>query len=118
MKNSKLFVTKNRPKKNRIPKLKSLFLFLLLFFLHLYSYSQFDQLLQEAQEFRNNSKSLAQEIVSIIKIIASVAVGITALTYLYIRNQNSDLADRLGKVIIGIAIFYALLSVGEAIGNI
>lgn len=82
------------------------------------SYGQFDQLLLEAQDFKNDSKTLSKEIVDIIKIIAGVAIAITGLTYLYIRDQQTDLANKLGKIIIGIAIFFALIAIGEEIANI
>ncbi|KKM15542.1 hypothetical protein LCGC14_1695040 [marine sediment metagenome] len=54
----------------------------------------------------------------IIKIIAGVAIAITGLAYLYIRDQQTDLANKLGKAIIGIAIFFALIAIGEKIANI
>ena len=107
-----------RPKKNRTRNLKYLSLFLLFLFLHHYSYGQFEQLLQEAQDFKNDSKSLSKEIVDIIKIIAGTALAIMALAYIYIRNQQTDLADKLGKAIIGIAIFFAMIAIGEEISNI
>ncbi len=118
MKNSKLFVTISRPKKNRIRNLRYLSFFLLFLILHHYSYGQFEQLLQEAQDFKNDSKSLSKEIVDIIKIIAGTALAIMALAYIYIRNQQTDLADKLGKAIIGIAIFFAMIAIGEEISNI
>ncbi len=102
----------------RIPNLE-IYLFLLVYLLIIMSsYGQFDQLLQEAQDFKNDSKTLSKEIVDIIKIIAGVAIAITGLTYLYIRDQQTDLANKLGKIIIGIAIFFALIAIGEEIANI
>lgn len=82
------------------------------------TYGQFEQLLREAQDFKNDSKTLSREIVDIIKIIAGVAIAITGLAYLYIRDQQSDLANKLGKAIIGIAIFFALIAIGEEIANL
>ena len=76
-----------------------------------------DQLISETQEFKNNTKTLSQDIVDIIKIIAGVAIAISGLTYLYLRDQQSDLTTKLGKAIIGIAIFLALIAVGEQIAS-
>ncbi|GMN05505.1 hypothetical protein MTsPCn5_08930 [Croceitalea sp. MTPC5] len=102
----------------RIPKPDPIILFLLLVCIPICFYGQFDQLLQEAQDFKNDSKSLSREIIDIIKIIAGTALGIMALAYIYIRNQQTDLADKLGKAIIGIAIFFAMIAIGEEIANI
>lgn len=108
-----------RPGKiRRIQKPELLLLIIILVSIPIWSYGQFDQLLQEAQDFKNDSKSLSREIVDIIKIIAGVAIAITGLAYLYIRDQQTDLANKLGKAIIGIAIFFALIAIGEEIANI
>jgi len=105
-------------KYRRNPKTETFLLFLILLSITVCSYGQFDQLLQEAQDFKNDSKNLSREIVDIIKVIAGVAIAITGLTYLYIRDQQTDLANKLGKIIIGIAIFFALIAIGEEIANI
>nr|WP_285903341.1 TrbC/VirB2 family protein [Arenibacter sp. H213] len=119
MRNSKSSATRIRPiRYRRNPKLEPFLLFLILVSISLCSYGQFDQLLEEAQNFKNDSKSLSREIVDIIKVIAGVAIAITGLTYLYIRDQQTDLANKLGKIIIGIAIFFALIAIGEEIANI
>ena len=108
-----------RPGKiRRIQRTELLLLIILLIGIPIFAYGQFDQLLQEAQDFKNDSKSLSREIVDIIKIIAGVAIAITGLAYLYIRDQQTDLANKLGKAIIGIAIFFALIAIGEEIANI
>ncbi|HEA23649.1 MAG TPA: hypothetical protein ENH87_22430 [Pricia antarctica] len=107
-----------RPGKiRRIQKPELLLLIIILVCIPVISYGQFDELLKEAQDFKNDSKSLSIEIIGIIKIIAGTLLGIMALTYIYIRNQQTDLVDKLGKAIIGIAIFFAMLSIGEGIAN-
>ncbi len=119
MKNSKLSATRiGLKKKSLIPKPEVLLLIFILVCIPICSYGQFEQLLQEAQDFKNDSKSLSREIIDIIKIIAGTALGIMALAYIYIRNQQTDLADKLGKAIIGIAIFFAMIAIGEEIANI
>lgn len=107
-----------RTKKRPIPKPELLLLLTILLCLPLCSFGQFEQLLREAQDFKNDSKTLSREIVDIIKIIAGVAIAITGLAYLYIRDQQADLANKLGKAVIGIAIFFALIAIGEEIANI
>jgi amino acid transporter len=102
----------------RIPKPEPFLLILILICIPICSFGQFEQLLQEAQDFKNDSKTLSREIVDIIKIIAGVAIAITGLAYLYIRDQQTDLANKLGKAVIGIAIFFALIAIGEEIANI
>jgi len=88
-----------------------------LFLTPLFSFGQFEQLLSETQEFKNNSKTLSEDIVDIIKIIAGVAIAIMGLAYLYLKDQHSDLTEKLGKAILGIAIFLALIAVGEEIAS-
>ncbi|WP_262888042.1 TrbC/VirB2 family protein [Arenibacter sp. 6A1] len=119
MKNSPSSAPGSPPRNcRRIPKLEIYLLLAFFLIITMCSYGQFDQLLQEAQDFKNDSKTLSKEIVDIIKIIAGVAIAITGLTYLYIRDQQTDLANKLGKIIIGIAIFFALIAIGEEIANI
>ncbi|SNZ01309.1 hypothetical protein [Flagellimonas pacifica] len=99
------------------PILKTTFL---LFFIlvPLWSFGQIEELIRETQEFKNDSETLSTEIIGIIKIIAGVAIAISGLTYLYFRDQQSDLTNKLGKAIIGIAIFFALIAVGEGIASL
>ncbi len=108
-----------RPMKiRRIPKPETFLLFLILVSIPICSYGQFDQLISETQEFKNNSVTLSKDIVSIIKIIAFVSLGISGLTFLFIKDQQSDVSTKLGKIIIGIAIFLALIAVGEQIASL
>ncbi len=119
MKHSKSFVTRARRIQNRpTPILKTVLLLLFLLSIPLWSFGQFDQLISETQEFKNNSKTLSRDIVDIIKIIAGVAMAIMGLTYLYIKDQQNDLTTKLGRAIIGIAIFLALIAVGEEIASL
>jgi hypothetical protein len=97
---------------------KILLLATLFFLLPDFSFGQFEQLLSETEEFKNNSRTLSQDIVDIIKIVAGVAIAIMGLTYLYLRDQQTDLTEKLGKAILGIAIFLALIAVGEGIASI
>lgn len=115
MKNSRLFVTKS-PTHRKIPKPN--YLYLLLLVIPCTGYSQFEQLISEAQEFQEHTRTLSNQILGIIKMIAGVAMGISGLTYAYLRDQQSDLTTRLGKTVIGIAIFLALLAVGEEIASL
>ena len=119
MKDSKSFVTKVTWIYLRPTPTKKIFLLVVLLLLFPYfSFGQFEQLLTETEEFKNNSRTLSQNIVDIIKIIAGVAIAIMGLTYLYLRDQQTDLTEKLGKAILGIAIFLALIAVGEGIGSI
>lgn len=45
-------------------------------------------------------------------------MAIMGLTYLYIKDQQNDLTTKLGRAIIGIAIFLALIAVGEEIASL
>ena len=102
----------------RILKPEIFLLFLILACIPICSYGQFDQLISETQEFKNNSVLLSKVIVSIIKIMAFVALAICGLTFLFIKDQQSDVSTKLGKIVIGIAIFLALIAVGEQIASI
>jgi uncharacterized membrane protein YkgB len=79
------------------------------------SFGQFEELISETQEFQQHTRTLSNYIIGIIKMIAGVAVVISGLTYAYMKDQQSDLTTRLGRTVIGIAIFLALIAVGEEI---
>ncbi|WP_093671966.1 hypothetical protein [Tenacibaculum sp. MAR_2009_124] len=91
-------------------------IFIFLFFVgNLIGYAQLDQLANEVTNFVDTSGSIADDFIKIVKIIAFVALGITGLGFLYLRNNNQDLSEKIGKIVLGIAIFLILLQVGESL---
>ncbi|UWX54319.1 TrbC/VirB2 family protein [Maribacter litopenaei] len=104
-----------RPTLPTTPKPKLLLLLSILLFSHSSFYGQFEELISETQEFQQHTRTLSNHIIGIIKMIAGVAVVISGLTYAYMKDQQSDLTTRLGRTVIGIAIFLALIAVGEEI---
>lgn len=117
MKNSKLSVARIPWTTNpQIPNPKE-FLFLLVLILLIPSdlFSQLSELVSEFQRTESEAESIADSIVSVVKTIAGVSVIIGSLVYLYLREQQSDLTKKVGNTIIGIALFFILLAVGDSI---
>src|SRR5680860_238904 len=117
MKNSRLSVaripwTTNPPTPN--PK-DFLFLLLLILFIPTDLFSQLNELVSEFQKTESEAESIADSIVGVVKTIAGVSVIIGSLVYLYLREQQSDLTKKVGNTIIGIALFFILLAVGDSI---
>lgn len=78
-----------------------------------YAFGQLSELEQQFEEAESSAATIADSLISIVKIIAGVALVISALTFLLIRNQESDFTKKLGTIVIGIGIFYALLTIAE-----
>ncbi len=117
MKISKLSVaripwTTNPPTPN--PK-EFLTLLLLILLIPSEIFSQLNELVSEFQKTESEAESIADSIVGIVKTIAGVSVVIGSLVYLYLREQQSDLTKKVGNTIVGIAIFFILLAVGDSI---
>ncbi len=117
MKNSKLSVaripwTMNPPTPN--PK-EFLFLLVLILLIPSDLFSQLNELVSEFQKTESEAESIADSIVGVVKTIAGVSVVIGSLVYLWLREQQSDLTKKVGNTIVGIAIFFILLAVGDSI---
>ncbi len=78
------------------------------------SYGQLNELAQELQQGESDIKRIADIIIRAVKTIAGVSIIIGGLVFLYLRDQQSDLSKKVGQVIIGIAIFWILLAVGDS----
>lgn len=97
------------------PNPKSLLLLLIfLFLIVLDAYSQLDELADEFQKTENEARGIADSFVGIVKTIAGVSVIIGSLVFLWLRDQQSDLTKQVGRTVIGIAIFFILLAVGDS----
>ena len=133
MKHLKSFATKIlRTKKIPTPKLRlsdlarilqgkniphfEIKLFFIVFFLVIpcISHGQLNELAQELQQGESDIKRIADIIIRAVKTIAGVSIIIGGLVFLYLRDQQSDLSKKVGQVIIGIAIFWILLAVGDS----
>lgn len=92
-----------------------LFLLILLALIPSDLFGQLNELVSEFQKTESEAESIADSIVSVVKTIAGVSVIIGSLVYLYLKEQQSDLTKQVGRTIIGIAIFFILLAVGDSI---
>lgn len=81
------------------------------------SYGQLNELAQELQQSNQELTTIADIIISAVKTIAGVSVILGALVFLYLREQQSDLTKKVGTVIIGIALFWVLLAIGDNMRN-
>ena len=79
------------------------------------SFGQLNELAQELQQGERDLSRIADIVISAIKTIAGVSVILGGLVFLYLRDQQSDLTKQVGQVILGLAIFWILLSVGDSI---
>lgn len=120
MKNSKLSVT--RIPWTKIPPTPNpknfLFLLFLILLVPLDLFSQLDELAQEFQKTENEARGIADSFVGIVKTIAGVSVIIGSLVFLWLRDQQSDLTKTVGRTVIGIAIFFILLAVGDSMRSL
>ena len=111
LKSSVILRTKKIPKW----KLKLFLILFLTFILPDVSYGQLQELSRELQKDQGDFEKIADIVISAVKTIAAVSVIIGALVFLYLREQQNDLTKKVGQVIIGIIIFWILLSVGDSI---
>ncbi|MEM9647132.1 MAG: hypothetical protein AAF969_01535 [Bacteroidota bacterium] len=98
-------------------RVKLLLTFTVLFFCHTLGFSQIDELVNQVDAAERGAERIGNSIFTIIKIAAAVLVIIAGLAFLIIREQNSDMARKVGNLIIGLVIFYALVEVGENMTN-
>lgn len=114
MKNLKL--SKMNLQRMRInPNLKTLFLFGFFFLTYFMSFAQLGELASEIENAEGDVETIADSVIQIVKIIAGVALAIAALSFLYLRNQESDMSKKAGQVVVGIAIFFVILSMVDVI---
>lgn len=115
MKNLKLFATKiRRTKLTPSPKLRLFTLIGLSLLIPKDSFGQLNELAQELQKGESDFTKIADIVIRAIKTIAGVSVIVGGLVFLYLREQQNDLTKKVGQVIIGIALFWILLSVGDS----
>lgn len=98
-------------------RVKLLLTLLVLLFCHTLGFSQIDELVNQVDAAERGAERIGNSIFTIIKIAAAVLVIIAGLAFLIIREQNSDMARKVGNLIIGLVIFYALIEVGENMTN-
>ena len=118
MKNSRLSKIPSplRRRKRKIPI--KVFLTLLLFItLHATGLAQIDELVDQVNEAEQGTAQIGNSIFRIIKIAAGVLLAIAALAFLIIREQNQDMARKVGNAIVGLVIFYGLIEIGENLAN-
>ncbi|GMN08045.1 MULTISPECIES: hypothetical protein [Flavobacteriaceae] len=118
MKNSRLSKTPS-PLRNRswtTPINVFLTLFLIVAF-HSAGFAQIDELVDQVNEAEQGTAQIGNSIFRIIKIAAGVLLAIAALAFLIIREQNQDMARKVGNAIVGLVIFYGLIEIGENLAN-
>lgn len=114
MKNLRLSKIPNRRRKRRRTVPCSYFLtFLIILAFHQLGYAQIDELVDQVNQAEQGTVQIGNSIFRIIKVAASVLLGIAAIAFLIIREQNQDMARKVGNVILGLVIFYGLIEIGE-----
>jgi len=114
MKHLKLSATELLRKKT-IPiwKLKTTILFGIIYAIPIESFSQIGELLNEFEQSETDFESIADIVVRAIKTVGAVAIAVGGLAFLYLRDQQSDLTKKVGQVILGIALFWIILSAAD-----
>lgn len=114
MKNLRLSKIPNRRRKRRWTIPCSYFLtFLITLAFHQLGYAQIDELVDQVNQAEQGTVQIGNSIFRIIKVAASVLLGVAAIAFLIIREQNQDMARKVGNVILGLVIFYGLIEIGE-----
>ena len=104
-------------KSGRLPPIKSILFISIFLGIQQLGIAQIDELSNQIQDSEDGIRDIALSIVRIVKIIAGVAVAVGGLTFLYLRSQDSDLAKKVGNIVLGIAVFFILITLGENIGD-
>lgn len=104
-------------KLGRLAPIKSILFITIFLGIQQLGIAQIDELVNEIQDSEEGIREIAISIVKIVKIIAAVAVVVGGLSFLYLRSQDSDLAKKVGNIVLGIAVFFILLTLGENIGG-
>lgn len=81
-------------------------------------FSQLDELAEEFQKTETQARGISDSFVGLVKIIAGTSVIIGSLVFLWLREQQSDLTKTVGRTVIGIAIFFILLAVGDSMRSL
>lgn len=84
---------------------------------HYSGIAQIDELANEIKKVETGAQTIGTSVISIVRIIASILVTILGLTFLILKNNNSDTATKVGNVVVGLVIFYALIEVANTIGG-
>ena len=105
-----------RRRKQKTP-IKVFLTLLLLITLHAAGLAQIDELVDQVNEAEQGTAQIGNSIFRIIKIAAGVLLAIAALAFLIIREQNQDMARKVGNAIVGLVIFYGLIEIGENLAN-
>lgn len=77
------------------------------------SHAQISELVNQVNVAEQGASQIGNSIFRIIKIAAGVLLAIAAITFIIVREQNSELTRKVGNTLIGLAIFYGLLEIGE-----
>ena len=96
-----------------IPPIKYLAFICLLIFTPFDSSSQINELVNQVNSAEQGVAQIGNSIFNIIKIAAGVMIAISGITFMIIREQNQDMARKVGNIFVGLVIFYGLLEIGE-----
>lgn len=105
-----------RKRRRTIPINVLLTLFLIIA-CHTTGLAQIDELVDQVNQAEQGTAQIGNSIFRIIKIAAGVLLAIAALAFLIIREQNQDMARKVGNAIVGLVIFYGLIEIGENLAN-
>jgi len=86
---------------------------LFVFASHYLGFAQIEQLVEQVTEAEQGTVQIGNSIFRIIKVAAGVLLAIAAVAFLIVREQNQDMARKVGNAILGLVIFYGLIEIGE-----
>lgn len=70
----------------------------------------FDDLVSFMSDAENQTKSISQSFIKIAKFVAGAAAIVSGISFLYLNNQQSDVAKKMGNVVIGFLCFFGILA--------
>lgn len=118
MKNLRLSKIQSRRRIRRWTTPCSYFLtFIFILGSHHFGFAQIDELVDQVNEAEQGTVQIGNSIFRIIKVAAGVLLAIAAIAFLIVREQNQDMARKVGNAILGLVIFYGLIEIGENLAS-
>ncbi len=75
------------------------------------SYGQIEELANEIEKIENPVERISNTTTKVVRYIAFLILIISALAFLYLKDNQSDLTKKAGHVLIGVALFFIVFEV-------
>ena len=98
-----------------IPRTRAKYLLFLTLLLlcHTLGLAQIEELVNQVDAAEQGAERISNSVFSIVKYCAGTLTIISGLAFLIIREQNQDMARKVGNLVIGLLIFWALSAMAE-----